>query len=232
MTTTRSSEDADVVEVEFAVTDPVYPFADIARSADCRIVLEKLLPRSSGRQSEYFNVDGADPAQVVEFASGDAVDGIEEARSLATTEDGGLVELVVADGCPARFLAEEGAMPTSVEGTPCGAKIVAEVMPADDPGDIVDAFVEEHAVELVAKRTLPEPTPLLDESDLQTAILERLTNRQQEVLYAAHEAGYYQRPRRKTGEEIAAELDISPTTFQQHIRAAERKLVTFLVEDR
>lgn len=214
-----------MVEVEFAVTDPVYPFAEIARSEDCRVVLETFLPRRSGCQSEYFSVVGADPDRFVEQVPDD----VAGARSLASSEDGGLVELVVEGGCPARFLAEEGALPTSVEGTPEGATIVAEIMPGDDPADIVARFVEEHAVEVLAKRTLAEPTPHVDDADLQATILERLTDRQHEVLCAAFEAGYYERPRRKTGEEIAAELGISPTTFQQHIRVAERKLVTFLV---
>lgn len=227
MTPSRRS-DGDVIEAEFAVTDASYPFASIARSADCRIVLEKVLPREQGRQAEYFRVVGADPGHVVDLVSADAV---VEARPLVTIDDGGIVEVVVEDGCPVRYLAKQGAVPTTVEGTPGGAKIVAEIMPGDDPGTIVGSFLDEHAVELVAKRTKAEPTPLLEAGEFEATAHDRLTERQWEVLRTAFDAGYYQRPRERTGEEIAAELDIAPTTFQEHLRAAERKLVSSLIEE-
>ncbi|GAB3685257.1 hypothetical protein GCM10028857_15490 [Salinarchaeum chitinilyticum] len=223
------SDDGSVVEVEFTITEPVYPFVSIAQRENCEITLEKQLPRDDGRQVEYFSVAGADPHRVVDtLADRDDL----SARVLVDEDGLGLVEITVDEGCPAQYLANHRAIPTTVEGTPAGGKIVAEVMPADDPGALVDAFETEHAVELVAKRTRTKPTPLLCESELQTAILDDLTDRQREVLQTAHEAGYYQRPRGKTGEEIAADLGISPTTFQEHVRAAERKIVTFLVDDR
>ncbi|AGN01007.1 Bacterio-opsin activator HTH domain protein [Salinarchaeum sp. Harcht-Bsk1] len=221
------SHDGRVVEVEFAVTAPAYPFVSIAREEDCRMVLEKQLPRGDGLQAEYFSVHDAPTAGVLDTADCDAC---HSANVLADGEGRCLVEFVVGEGCPARYLAERGAVPTTVEGTPDGGTIVAEIMPRHDPGEIVTAFERDHAVELVAKRARDRPTPLLSEGELQASVLDRLTDRQREVLHAAFEAGYYERPRRKTGEEIAEELDISPTTFQQHVRAAERKLVTFLVE--
>lgn len=228
MTLHDTQSDADVVEVEFAVADSEYPFVAIAQSEECEIVLEKLLPRADGRQAEYFSVSGTAPDRVVEFVDGhDAI----TARVLANGGERGLVEFVVGDGCPARFLAKRRAIPTRVEGTPGGGKIVAEVLAEDDPSEVVDEFVAEHDAELVAKRTQPKPTPLLSDSEIQTTILEELTDRQREVLERAHEAGYYRRPREQTGEEIAADLGISPTTFQEHVRAAERKIVTFLVEE-
>lgn len=229
MTLHESRQDDDhVVEVEFAVTDPVYPFVSIAQTEDCEIVLEKLLPRSDGRQAEYFSVLGTAPDHAIE-----PVDDSEhiDARVLVDGGQQGLVEFVIGERCPARYLANRRAIPTTVEGTPGGGKIVAEILREDDPGAVVDAFEAEHAVELVAKRTRSKPTPLLCDAELQTSILDELTDRQQQVLETAHEAGYYRRPRERTGEEIAADLDISPTTFQEHVRAAERKIVAFLVDD-
>lgn len=168
--------------------------------------------------------------RIAELAS-QASEGIAEARALAEAEDRGLVEFVIDGDCPVRSLAARGAVPTTVEGTPGGGRIVAEIMPGEDPSAIVDAMLENHAVELVAKRTRTGPAPLVGGDELRPAVLERLTDRQREVLQAAHGAGYYERPRRNTGEEITAELGISPTTFQEHVRTAERKLVTFLVEE-
>ena len=224
---TGSRPDDAVVEIEFAVTEPAYPFVYIARDEECRMTLEKQLPREDGRHAEYFSVHGASTSSVIDAVDSDAC---ERATVLSDGDDRCLVELVVGDGCPARYLAERGAIPTTVEGTPDGGTIVAEVLPRHDPSAIGSAFEREHAVELVAKRSRDRATPLLSERELQSSILDRLTDRQAEVLHAAYEAGYYERPRGKSGEEIAAALGISPTTFQEHLRVAERKLVTFLVE--
>ncbi|QLH77368.1 helix-turn-helix domain-containing protein [Halosimplex rubrum] len=55
-----------------------------------------------------------------------------------------------------------------------------------------------------------------------------LTDGQLEVLVTAYRTGYFERPRETTGAEVAADLDISPSTFSQHLRAAQRKLLTAL----
>lgn len=52
----------------------------------------------------------------------------------------------------------------------------------------------------------------------------KLTSRQFEVLQTAYEMGYFERPRRTNATTIAAELDISPSTFREHLSAAESKL--------
>jgi predicted DNA binding protein len=52
----------------------------------------------------------------------------------------------------------------------------------------------------------------------------KLTSRQLEVLETAYELGYFERPRQNNATEIAAELDITPSTFREHITAAEQKI--------
>jgi predicted DNA binding protein len=54
--------------------------------------------------------------------------------------------------------------------------------------------------------------------------LEKLTPRQREVLEVAYHRGYFDSPKKASGEELAAEFGFSPSAFHRHIRAAERKL--------
>lgn len=61
---------------------------------------------------------------------------------------------------------------------------------------------------------------------------DRLTERQLTVLEAAYVAGYFERPRKSTGQEIAASLDIASPTFHQHLGAALGKLASVVVEHR
>ena len=62
------------------------------------------------------------------------------------------------------------------------------------------------------------------------ALLSALTDRQLEVLRTAHAAGYFAWPRERTGEEVAARLDVSQPTFTRHLRAGERALLDALFE--
>lgn len=57
----------------------------------------------------------------------------------------------------------------------------------------------------------------------------KLTSRQLEVLETAHKMGYFERPRRTNATEIATELNINPSTFREHIAAAERKIFAGLL---
>lgn len=52
-----------------------------------------------------------------------------------------------------------------------------------------------------------------------------LSERQAEVVQTALEGGYYEWPREADAETLAARLDISHTTFLEHLRKAERTLL-------
>lgn len=53
----------------------------------------------------------------------------------------------------------------------------------------------------------------------------QLSDRQREIFFFAREQDYYEWPRGITARELAAELDISKTTFLEHLRKAESKLL-------
>lgn len=52
-----------------------------------------------------------------------------------------------------------------------------------------------------------------------------LSTRQAEVLELAHEAGYFDWPRRTDAETLADQLDISHATFLEHLRKSEKKII-------
>jgi predicted DNA binding protein len=57
------------------------------------------------------------------------------------------------------------------------------------------------------------------------------TERQREVLRTAHEMGYFERPKRANAGDVAAELDIAPSTFAEHLAAAQTKLMDAVFGD-
>lgn len=60
-------------------------------------------------------------------------------------------------------------------------------------------------------------------------LLATLTDRQREVVETAFELGYYEIPRRTTHADIAAALDLSGSTVDEHLRKAEARLMEQLL---
>lgn len=55
--------------------------------------------------------------------------------------------------------------------------------------------------------------------------LDALTRRQREVIQTAYDSGYYEVPREVTTADVAAELDLDPSTVAEHLQRAERNLL-------
>ncbi len=68
-----------------------------------------------------------------------------------------------------------------------------------------------------------------DGSELVPVDMRTLTERQREVLETAHEHGYFEYPRDANATEVSEELDIEPSTFSEHLAAAQRKLMDELL---
>lgn len=221
----NSDEASAVTLLEFELSGRSYPFVE-ASTGGASVTLEELLPRGDDGFGEFFSVTGRDPERLVAMAD-DRPD--VEADLLVDRTDGGLVEFVVAENCPAVTLAEAGALPQTVEATDGVGRITAEV-PADaDAAAITDRFLAQHPdADLRRKRQQPYGAPMFSIHELESALESELTDRQREIITAAHEAGYYDWPRGKTGEELAAEFDLSPPTLHDHLRSAERKLVSLV----
>jgi len=62
------------------------------------------------------------------------------------------------------------------------------------------------------------------EDSLREGVADRFTDRQWAALSAAYHGGYFDSPRKQSGEELASTLDISAPAFHNHLRAVERKL--------
>ncbi|WP_459192809.1 helix-turn-helix domain-containing protein [Halosimplex sp. J119] len=222
--------DAQPTELEFRVSSAEYPFVSGSETGSCRCVLRELLPRSGGEYLAFFEVLGASPAVVETISETEPV--VE--RLVDRHTDNGVVVFRVEDPseCVASTLADQEAFIRDLWARDGSGRAVAEVMPSRDAGAVVESVLDEHpSVDLVAKRDRPRDGPLFLRQHVQDVLAKRLTDRQREVLVTAYRTGYFERPRETTGTEVAARLDISPSTFSQHLRAAQRKLLAALFED-
>ena len=93
---------------------------------------------------------------------------------------------------------------------------------------VLDAFQESCSDMQVLRLLQSSSTP--EESDLVTVDRSDLTERQREVLTAAYEAGYFEHPKGANAGEVADSLGIDRSTFSEHIAAAQRKLLSVLLD--
>lgn len=70
-----------------------------------------------------------------------------------------------------------------------------------------------------------------DDDDLVLVDRAALTDRQREVLETAHEMGYFAYPKGANAGEVADALDVSPSTFSEHLAAAQSKLLDALLTE-
>lgn len=97
----------------------------------------------------------------------------------------------------------------------------------------VRPFVEEFrsvytTVDLLARHQ--ETTPIETRETFRQRLLDALTEKQFDCLRTAFFGGFYEWPRTTTNEELAETRDIAASTFQYHLRAAERKVVSAVLE--
>lgn len=69
------------------------------------------------------------------------------------------------------------------------------------------------------------------EQDLVIVDCSELTDRQREVLETAHEMGYFDHPKGANAGEVADALDITTSTFTEHLSAVQTKLFSAIVAD-
>lgn len=216
-----------VTRVEFDITNDDYLFVALSRTDGCHTLLQELLPRGEGRYAEFFTVSGVGSSRVLEHAAAhDAV----EASLLVENDADALFEFEVDDCCPVVFLSERGALPRRVVGVDGTGHISAEI-PTADAGAVVDGFLDAHpGATLTSKRDQSDVAPMVAHRRFQQVVTDRLTERQQTVLVAAHEAGYYEWPRDTTAEGLADDLGIATPTALKHLRAVERTFVETFFE--
>jgi predicted DNA binding protein len=91
-------------------------------------------------------------------------------------------------------------------------------------------FAEFHrrgSAELIRKRELP--LSALPTTVWTHGLFGELTEKQIGAILAAFRHGYYASPRRVTTDDVARELDVSRSTYEEHLRKAENRLIAALI---
>lgn len=195
---------------------------------DISFQFDEIIPVGDGTILQYVTATGGSESEVVELIeSGDEAT---EYRRLDDSEEG-----------PLRFEIKQSEQPLIDSLTDLGGRIVSarvehsdfslvtEIPTSVDVRTVVERVQEFHPeTDLEAQRSVSSPDL---SPDLRADRLEdRLTDRQQMVLETAYFSGYFEWPRATTGEEVAASLDLAPSTLSQHLRMGEHKTFELLFD--
>ncbi|WP_227357376.1 bacterio-opsin activator domain-containing protein [Haladaptatus salinisoli] len=215
-----------ITRVEFTIDDPTFVLSRLAQNAGCTLSYQGGVQQSTEGSYVFVTVDDGAINDVADAAS--QMVGIDEVQQISTDGEGGVLRLRLTQPFLALELADHGAVFREATANPTMTSLVIDVPDSIDVRTITQLVRETFAdIELRAKQTLDQSI----EHDLYSKFLEELTERQLEVIQTAYYSGYFESPRRSTGEEVAETLEISPPAFYKHARTVQRKLFTTLFEE-
>ncbi|MFU8867447.1 bacterio-opsin activator domain-containing protein [Natronococcus sp.] len=221
-------ETTDVVELEFRFQDADLSFVRLAAEADGRVELESVVGRGDGLIRGLFTVEGTSVERVLELAS--RAPEVTETSLVTERDDARLFACTFTRDSIVSQLLEYGAAVRSMEGDPDGISVVAELPGDADVRRVVDAISASFPGAKLLRRRHADRRPRT-RFEFLAEVERRLTDRQWEVLRTAYASGYYETPRESSGAEVAAVLGIAQPTFNHHLHAAQRKLLTVLFAD-
>ncbi|ELY54438.1 PAS/PAC sensor protein [Natronococcus amylolyticus DSM 10524] len=219
--TRRTSRTESVVELTLQTTTADTPLVRLAQALDCVLEFEGLVPGADGETTIFFTAQDVDPDEVAAAAERSLA--FEELIPLVERDEGHRFKAQVTDESLAAGFLEAGA---SIRSLTMDAGTATAVVAAPGSTD-VRGFIEEFKqdlpdLDLLARRSR-QPSPDIAQQ-LQTAFEDRLTPRQRETLQLAYRSGYFESPRVQTGQDLSEALDLSQSTFNHHLRAAERRV--------
>jgi len=212
-----------VVELEFDCTDDAAFLVSATAEHGCRCSIEAVVPVAEGSLLFYATLSGAPPDAFLDTAT--AAPGVVNGRYIREYDGRSLLELTVEGGSPALKLTEIGA--TIREGVADSGEQTIRAEIAQETGvrsvvrGLQAAFPD---TSLRSKRSVDRPVETL--AEFQDSLSESLTDKQRSALRAAYFAGYFDWPRGSTAEEVADSMGVSSPTLHNHLRKAERKLLS------
>ena len=225
----RKRDAADTVlelELSLGATDAL--LAQLADSLGVTVTCDGAVPHDDDSTRLFIEVDGAPDVDVVEtIASMVSVDSVTD---LSVDGETGRYELIVDGPTVAGTLNELAANLSSLEATSAGIEVTLHLTTDVDVREFIERLRRRYPdTQLAARREKTVPHRAHD--GIRAALEERLTDRQLEVLRTSYLSGFFDWPRKSTGQDVADMLDVSQPTVNRHLRVSERKLLELLFDD-
>lgn len=204
-----------VVELTFKSEALARPFVDRGGDAfemegDGHIELD------DGTILQYYTVKGISPKDGIEVFRQLST---EKVRLISTTAEGFEVEVHVSSERSISHLFPLDFDITSVAIEDGVLELSIELPQTADHDVVITRITERYPDMKLSSRQLVY-TP----QTLRELVETNLTDHQLMAAKFAHLSGYFEQPRHSTGEDLAAEMGVTPTTFHRHLRNAEKRI--------
>ena len=208
-----------VIETRIEVADPSMDLVALAESLGSEITADGQLAIGTAGPTLLLSLGDVPAASVADLVSRTG------ALTLIGGDESTVVEWSLPDGPLARTLRDDAVRLEGLSATPTSVRLDFAAASEHMGNTVVGRFREAYeGVELLAFRE--RSANAQTGTDFRESVTAALTDRQLEALQKAHVSGFFEWPRAVEGESLAAAMDIHPSTFHQHLRAAERKLIT------
>ncbi|GAB7093212.1 hypothetical protein JCM30237_03640 [Halolamina litorea] len=221
----------EVTRLEFDVSGTEMAFVRLTRDLGCSLVAENFVHESDGGVRRFLTTRGVPAASVIAAAESLPLREFTLISEYEVDDEPVcLFRASLAGDSPESTMLEHGARPVALRAGGGEATVVAELGVDAPVREFVELFRDRFpGAELVAQRSFQRTDPSVAEQ--RASASETLTDRQLEAIRTAYFSGYFDRPRKHTGTEIAEAMGISQPTFSHHLREAQRKLCAVLFEE-
>lgn len=210
-----------IVELEFRQADASATLG-VDLPSDCRLSLRRAVPIGDETFLVYgtANQAGLDAVRTLL----DVLDHWEELRVIERGAETSRVQLRLSEPPLLAALADRGGRIHDFVLEDDEVYVCVHLAPGTRVRGLIDEIQSTYPrMEMQSRRQIERGSERA--AGVEDAGTEQLTDRQLVVLEAAVGMGFFERPRRNSGEAVADELGITPATFHQHLRTAERRLV-------
>lgn len=210
-----------VVELTLRTTVADTPLCRLARKTGCTIELDGQVLGSSTEPVVVFTAEGMASAELVAVAEASLA--FADVTVLNESDAGTLYQATLTDEPLATRLQGRSATVGTLTIDSGVATAVVALPETAAVREYVDGLTDAVPnVELVGRHTRERSTGTTRQ--LRTTFRDQLTPRQQEVLSMAYRCGFFETPRVQTGAELAEAVGVAQSTFNYHLRGAQRTL--------
>lgn len=211
-----------VLSLEFTIADSDLLLPTVARTLESAVSYQRYDSHIDAGPRLHIVV--SDPPTEMKSKL-QSIDGVNQVVSIVDRDDRAIVSLTVNRFPMVELLTDHGLEIVTLSATPTETSCTVTTPVETDVRRIVETLSTQfEQVELISQRerSSSERAP----GEFIAAVREDLTERQYAALETAFSAGYFEWPRPVEGEELADSMGITRQTFHQHLRTAERKLLT------
>ena len=221
----RAIRTNDHTEIELTIDDRRLFTNRLADALDASVEFVGAVP-DDGDSVRFFLRMNTTDADALEVQLSE-LDTVVDERILSVDDDSCLCQLTVATPPLLKTLQGNGQVLTlRAEGgtTTCSIALIGDVMVRSVVEELQLAYP---STELLARRE--RDVSVGTREAFREQLVDQLTEKQFDALKTAYFGGIYEWPRSTTNEELAETRGISASTFQYHLRAAERKVVSMIL---